>query len=105
MSEQTDKPQDSPDLTSLEGNLFGALFGFHKNAMTLLRQSSLDDDKLNLVGDRIKQLLDDATAEMERTKNLNLVERLESAYEEVKRMVDELSEQDMLPDQIQEKID
>ncbi len=101
MDEQTDKPQDSPDVTSLEGGLFGALFGFHEKTITLLRQSSLDDDKLNLVGDRIKQLLGDATAEIERTKNLNLAGALESAYEEVERMVDELSEQDMIRDQME----
>ena len=101
MDEQTDKPQDSPDLTSLEGDLFGALFRFHEKTMALLRQSSLDNDKLDLVADRIQQLLDDATAEMKRRKDMNLVGRLESAYEEVKRLVEELSEQDMIRDEME----
>ena len=93
MNETTDKRQDNPDLASFETDLFGTLFGFHRKAMDLLRNSGLDDDKMKLVADRICQLLDDATAEMERTKNLDLSGPLESAYEEVKRMVEELSEQ------------
>jgi hypothetical protein len=93
MDEKTDKPQDSPDLASFETDLFGAFFGFHRKAMDLLRNSGLDDGKMKLVADRISQLLDDATAEMKRTKNLDLSGPLESAYEEVKRMVEELSEQ------------
>jgi hypothetical protein len=44
------------------------------------------------VSERIEQLLADATDEMKRTKNLNLAGPLESAYEEVKSMVDELSD-------------
>ena len=101
MDEQTDKPQDNPDVTSVEGDLFGALFGFHEQTMALLRQSSLGDDKLALVADRIEQLLDDAIAEMKRTKNQNLVGRLEAVYEEAQRMVDELSEQDTILDQME----
>ena len=93
MDEKTFKRQDNPDLASFETYLFGALFGFHRKAMDLLRNSGLDDDKMKLVADRISQLLDDATAEMKRTKNLDLSGPLESAYEEVKRMVEELSEQ------------
>ena len=53
--------------------------------------SSLDDEKLNLVADRIKTLLADTTAEVERTKDLNVAGRLEAAYDEVERLVDELS--------------
>ncbi len=92
MDEQNSKSPDKPNLAAFEGNLFGALFGFHKKAMGLLRNSGLDDDKLELVSERIEQLLADATAEMERTKNLNLAGPLESAYEEIKGMVDELSD-------------
>ena len=101
MDEQTDKPQDNPDVTSLEGDLFGALFGFHEQTTELLRQSSLGDDKLALVADRIEQLLDDAIAEIKRTKNQNLVGRLEAVYEEAQRMVDELSEQGTIRDQME----
>ena len=55
-------------------------------------QADLDDDKLDGVADRIKQLLERVTAEIRRTKDFNNLEGpLESAYEEVKRLVDELS--------------
>jgi len=92
MDAQTNKSPDKSNLAAFEGNLFGALFGFHKKAMDLLRNSGLDDDKLELVSERIEQLLADATAEMKRTKNLNLAGPLDSAYEELKSMVDELSD-------------
>lgn len=86
MPEQPNKPP----LASVEADLFGAILGFHQKTMTLLRQSSLDDEKINVVGQRIKTLLDNANAEMQRTKQINLTERLEAAYQEVKRLVDEL---------------
>ena len=91
MDDQSNKPSDSPALSSIEGNLFGALFEFHQKAMALLREADLDDDKLDGVADRIKQLLERVTAEMTRTNDLKLQGPLESAYEEVKRLVDELS--------------
>jgi hypothetical protein len=86
----TEQP-NTPSLASVEADLFGAVFGFHKKAMTLLRESSLDDEKLNVVADRIKTLLDSATAEMKLTNQVNVKERLEAAYDEVKRLVDQLS--------------
>ena len=93
MDEQINERQDNPDLASFETDLVGTLFGFHERAMALLRNSGLDDDKITLVGDRICLLLREATAEMERTKNLDLSGPLVSAYEEVRRLVEELSEQ------------
>jgi hypothetical protein len=84
------KPKE-PLLASVEADLFGAILGFHKKTMILLRQASLNDEKLNVVADRIKSLLDDATAEVKRTQPLNLAERLEAAYDEVRRLVNELS--------------
>jgi hypothetical protein len=59
MDVQTNKSPDMPNLTAFEGNLFGALLDFHKKAMDLLRNSVLDDDKLELVSERIEQLLAD----------------------------------------------
>ena len=105
MDEQTNERQDNPDLASFETDLVGTLFGFHERTMTLLRNSGLDDDKIELVADRIGQLPDDVTAEMKRTKNLDLAGPLKSAYEEVKRLVEELSEQDMIRDQMEKKVD
>jgi hypothetical protein len=85
-----EKPKE-PLLASVEADLFGAILGFHKKTMILLRQSSLNDEQLNVVADRIKTLLDNATAEVKRTQPLNVTERLEAAYEEVRRLINELS--------------
>ena len=93
MPEHNDMQPAEPNLSAIEGNLFGALFSFHEKTMGLLRQSSLDDEKLNLVTGRMKKLLEDATAEMKQTKDLsNLASRLEAAYAEVKCFLDELSD-------------
>ena len=91
MPEQPDKPFPQPALASVEADLLGAIFAFHTKTMTLLRQSSLDDEKLKVVADRIKTLLDNATTEAKRAQQLNLTERLETTYDEKKRLVDELS--------------
>jgi uncharacterized membrane protein YukC len=82
---------DNRPLASVEGDLFGTLFAFHKKTMTLLRESSLDDEKKNVVADRIKKLLDEATTAMKQSQPINLAETLDAAYEEAKRLVDELS--------------
>ncbi len=48
-----------------------------------------------MVADKIKALLGDVNAEMERTKQqLNVAERLQAIYEEAKRLVGELSHSD-----------
>jgi hypothetical protein len=85
----TEQPQ--PNLASVEADLCGTLFAFHKKAVTQLRESSLDDENKKVVADRIKTLLGNVTAEMERTQQLNVAERLQAIYEEAKRLVDELS--------------
>jgi hypothetical protein len=79
------------DLSSVEGDLFGALFGFYQKAMALLRQSSLDDDKLKMAGEAINQVFAKVTDEMKRTGNLNLTGPFEAGYEEIRRLVEELS--------------
>lgn len=86
MIEQPNKPS----LASVEADLFSVLFGFHKKIVTLLRESSLGDEKIKTVGDRIKKMLDEATADMRQSQPINLSERLEAAYQEAKRLVDEL---------------
>jgi hypothetical protein len=84
MPEQPKNPTPQPPLPSVEADLFGALFGFHEKTTTRLRQSSLNEEQLNVVADRIKTLLENATAEVKRTPQLNVSERLEEAYDEVK---------------------
>jgi hypothetical protein len=85
------EPTPKPPLTSVEADLFGGVFGFHRKAMTLLRQSSLDDEKRKLVADRIKTLLNSITAELKGPQQMILKERMDAAFDEVKRLVDELS--------------
>lgn len=86
--------EPQPVFASVEADLFGTLFAFHKKTMNLLRESSLDDEKMNVVADRIKALLDAATAELKATQQVNLTQRLDAAYDEVKRLVDEFSHSD-----------
>jgi hypothetical protein len=94
MPEQDNEPPADPNIASVEENLCGALFGFHKKAMDLVRQSALDDEKLTLVADRINTLLDDISDEVKRTKDWKVAARLEAAYDDVNRLVDELSSSD-----------
>ena len=90
MTESSNSPLQSP-LASVEAELFGSLFGFHKKTVTLLRESNLDDEQINVVGDRIKTLLANDTAETQKMQRLNVTERLEAAFDEVKRLVDVMS--------------
>ena len=69
MNQPANKPQDKPDLAAFEADMFGAIFGFYGKTMTLLRQSSLDEEKKKLAGERISQLLQDVTEEMERSRD------------------------------------
>jgi hypothetical protein len=86
--------EPQPPLASVEANLLGVLLAFHQKTMTLLRESSLDDEKMKVVSDRIKTLLEEVTADMKTTQQMNLSERLAAAYEDAKRLVDELSHSD-----------
>ncbi len=88
------KAVDESSLASVEEDLFGALFGFYRKSMALLRQSSLDEDKLKVAGEAIKQVFENVTDEMKRTGNLNLTGPFESGYEEIRRLVEELSSKD-----------
>jgi hypothetical protein len=89
----TEQPKQQ-HLAAVEADLFGTLIAFHKKTMTLVRESSLDDEKINVVADRIKTLLDAATAEMKATQQVNLTQRLDAAFDEVKRLVEKLSHPD-----------
>jgi len=86
-----DEPQEQPDLASFETDLFGAVFGFYQRVVTLLRQSSLDDAKVRVLGERIELVMQNITDEMERSRDWNLAGRLESAYDELRCFAEELS--------------
>jgi hypothetical protein len=91
MDDQTNEA-DSPSLPSLEGGLFGALFGFHQKVMALLRAANLDDDKLDIAADHLKLLMAKVREDIKLTHDLNIQPRLDSMYEELERLVDELSQ-------------
>ena len=88
--EHTDEPRDNPSLDSIEGGLFGALFDFHENVMALLRGANLSDENVKVAGKRLRVLMKETTEHIKRTRDLNLQPRLDSMYEEVKRLVDDL---------------
>lgn len=90
MSESNKSPLQPP-LASVEADLFGLLFEFHQKTVALLRESTLNEEQRKVVGDRIKTLLDNVTAEMKETLQANHKERLESVYDEIKQLVDQLS--------------
>ena len=78
------------DLSAFEGSLFGPLIEFHTKTMTLLRSSPLDDSSLESITAQMKTVLDGVTAELTQTKDFNsLQERLDAAYDDVERMVNE----------------
>lgn len=66
MSEQPKTDPSQPSLASVEADLFRELFGFHEKTMTLLRQSSLNEEKLKVVVDRIKTLHDKVAIDLNR---------------------------------------
>ncbi len=91
MNEQTTKLPSGPDLASTEADLLGAVFGFYQRTMALLPRSSLDGEKVKVVAERIKRLMDETAEEAGRSQDLNLAGRLDSAYEEVRDLVEKLS--------------
>lgn len=91
MSEQAPKPSSSPPLASVEADFCGTIFGFFTRTISLLRESSLDGDQRKIVAERIHSLIDNATVEMKQTKQLDLTKPLQAAYDEIKRLIEELS--------------
>lgn len=83
--------EEKPSLASVEGDLFGALFGFYQNVMALLRESSLNDTDLKLATEAIHRVLSNVNDEIKHTGSLNLKGSLERGYEEIRRLVEEMS--------------
>src|SRR5580700_9617277 len=87
------EPPNSQDAqmrpASVEADLLGAILAFHQKTTTLLRQSTLDDEQLKVVAERIKAMLDEVTDQTKRGQQIKLTERLEAAYEEIKWLVEE----------------
>lgn len=91
VDDQPQKPQDKPDLASFEADAFGALFRFYERTVTLLRQPSLNEEKKKVAGEHICRLMRSVTEDVQRSRDWHVAGRLESAYEEAKRLVDDLS--------------
>jgi hypothetical protein len=92
MDNKTNKPSGTPPNQWLDGDLFDALVVFHKKVIALLGAANLDDDKLDIAGERLKLLMAKSSDEIKRTPDLNVQRRMDSMFEEAKRLVDELSQ-------------
>ena len=82
---------DKPSFALAEKDILEALAGFQRRVVTMLRQSSLDEKDLKVAGEAISGVFATVTAEMKRTRSLDLTKPLEAGYEEIRRLVEELS--------------
>jgi hypothetical protein len=91
MDDQTSRPPDTP-IHALEGDLFGTIFGFHKKVMALLRAANLDDGKVDIAFAHLTLLIAKVREDIKLTNDLNIQPHLDSMYDQMKRLVDELSQ-------------
>ena len=82
---------ERPSLASAEEDIYEALAGFQQRVVTMLRQSSLDDGTTKVLARHIKSVIQEIINEMKGSRDFDLARRLESAYEEMERLVDDLS--------------
>ncbi len=85
------KVVEEPTAASAESDLVEGLFGLYQKIRVLLRQSSLDEENLKLLPERIDLVMQKLIDEMERTQDWNLAGRLDSAYGEIRNYAEELS--------------
>jgi hypothetical protein len=57
-----------------------------------LQAAKLDDDQLNIAAERLKLLMAKSSDEIKLAPDLNVQRRMDSMFEEAKRLVDELSQ-------------
>ncbi len=82
---------DKLSLASAETDIVEALAGFQRRVVTMLRQSSLDDGTAKVLSRHVKLVIQRITDEMKGSRDFDLAERLESAYEEIRHLAEELS--------------
>ncbi len=82
---------EKPSFASVEEDVFEALVGFQQRIVTMLRQSSLDDGTAKVLSRHIKSMIQNITDEMKGSRDFDLAGRLESAYEEIRRLVEDIS--------------
>jgi hypothetical protein len=82
---------DQPSFASVEEDIFEVFAGFQQRVVAMLRESSLDDGTVKVLSRHIKSVIQKITDEIRGSRNFNLAERLESAYEDLRRLVADLS--------------
>ena len=82
---------DKPSFALAEKDILEALAGFQRRVVTMLRQSSLDDGTAKVLSRHVKLVIEKITDEMEGSRDFDLAGRLESAYEEMRCLVEDLS--------------
>jgi hypothetical protein len=88
------KKPTAPNLSFLETDLFGTLLEFNKKIVELLQQLAVDDEGKALANQRVESMINDITADIGRSQDFNLKNRLESVYDEMKRLLDEVATPD-----------
>jgi len=90
--EQQKAKDGQPSFASAETEILEALARFKQRVVIMLRQSSLDDGTAKVLSRHIKSVIQEITDEMKGSRDFDLAERLESAYEEIRRLVEDLSQ-------------
>jgi hypothetical protein len=97
MVDDASRPQDEPTVNSVEADFRGLLSDLHERVITLLRQSSLDENGLKLLAKQMKVVIQNVGDDLKQIKQMedwNPAGRLESAYEEIRGFAEELSSKD-----------
>jgi hypothetical protein len=82
---------NKPSFALAEEDIFEALAGFQRRVVSMLRKSSLDEGTAKVLFRHVKFVIQNITDEMKRSRDFDLAGRLESAYEEIQRLVEDLS--------------
>ena len=70
--------------------MFEALAGFQRRVVSMFRKSSLDEGAVKVLSRHVKLVIQNITDEMKGSRDFDLAGRLESASEEIRRLVDDL---------------
>ena len=83
--------RDKPSFALAEEDILEALAGFQRRVVTMLRKSSLDEGTAKVLSRHVKLVIQNITDEMKGSRDFDLAGRLESAYEEIRCLADDLS--------------
>jgi len=82
---------DKPSFASVEADIFEALAGFQRRVVSMLRKSSLDVGTAKVLSRHVKLVIQNITDEMKGSRDFDLAGRLESAYEEIRCLAEDIS--------------